>query len=241
MNKIIFCQFSNKLLNKDSQSISDKYYNQIWIEKEKDGYWKSQDFWEIPLWITEISGSLTSDYKTELYIIKDIEKAIEKINKEKAYICFSVLDINKHEVSKIITRYEGKGKIILGGYIDFSYFDNLMECIKENIIICKSVKQFIEYLKIPYEYNLDYSLFKGYKTIPRLTLSYGCLNRCKFCTVENKHFTPKYYDKIANSYKRIAKKFGLLPNQFQAIIWLTFKRIHNIKVNWREYQTNLPF
>jgi hypothetical protein len=63
----------------------------------------------------------------------------------------------------------------------------------------------------------------------------------KLGIVENKHFTPKYYDKIANSYKNIAKKYALLPCQFQAIIWLCFKRIHNIKVNWREYQINLPF
>jgi len=63
----------------------------------------------------------------------------------------------------------------------------------------------------------------------------------KLGIVENKYFTPKYYDKIANSYKRIAKKFNLLPNQFQAIVWLTFKRINNIRVNWREYQINLPF
>lgn len=59
--------------------------------------------------------------------------------------------------------------------------------------------------------------------------------------VENKHFTPKYYDKIAKVYKKIAKKYSLLPCQFQAIIWLTFKRIHNIRVNWRKYQINLPF
>lgn len=58
----------------------------------------------------------------------------------------------------------------------------------------------------------------------------------KLGIVENKHFTKKYYNKIANVYRKVSKKHNLLVNQLQAITWLTFKRIYNIKVNWRYYQ-----
>jgi len=182
MNKIIFCQFSNSLLNKDSESIADRYYNQVWIEKEKEGYWKSEHFWEIPLWITEISGSLKDSLiEKELYIIENIEKAKQYLNNQdynNTKICFSVLDINKHYVKEIISNCQWH-EFLIGGYIDFTYFNRYF-----NVRIFNSIKSLIEYLGLSYEYNLDYSLFSGYKTIPRLTLSYGCLNRCKFCTVE---------------------------------------------------------
>jgi len=59
--------------------------------------------------------------------------------------------------------------------------------------------------------------------------------------VKNKYFTPKHYERIARAYKKLAAKYNLLPCQIQAIIWLSFKRIHNIKVNWRFYQQELPF
>ena len=59
--------------------------------------------------------------------------------------------------------------------------------------------------------------------------------------VKNKHFTKKYYNRIATAYRRVAQKYNMLPCQMQAITWLAFKRTHNIRVNWRYYQENLPF
>jgi hypothetical protein len=63
----------------------------------------------------------------------------------------------------------------------------------------------------------------------------------KLGKVKNKYFTPKHYSRIAKAYIKGAKLHGILPNQYQAIIWVVFKRIHNIRVNWRDYQCTLPF
>jgi hypothetical protein len=180
MRKIIFCQFSNKLLSdSNTDTIADRHYNGVYQTYERDGYYKDNNFFELPLWIAEICGSLNNEYSTELYIIEDISRAIKYLKaSDMDYICFSVLDINKHLIKEIVN-HNLDTNICLGGYIDFSYFDNC------NVRIFKTVKDFISrYLDLTYKYNLDYSLFKGNKTIPRLTLSYGCLNRCKFCTVE---------------------------------------------------------
>ena len=80
--------------------------------------------------------------------------------------------------------------------------------------------------------NKDYITIDGHS----INIFYG-----KLGAVENKHFTKKGYNKIAKAYRIIAEKCGIMPNQLQAITWLTFKRINNIKVNWRYYQQNLPF
>jgi len=147
--------------------------------KHNDGYYKTSEFFELPLWIAEINGSLTSGYDTELLIIDNVDNAINRLNNSGSdYILFSVLDVNKRYIKDIIKRYTGNGLFCIGGYVDFTYFNGLL------VKVFNTVKQFIESLGIEYHYNLDYKLFRGYKTIPRLTLSYGCLNRCKFCTVE---------------------------------------------------------
>lgn len=180
--KILFCQFHNNLINGQyEKNIADSYYNGIYKHKEIDGYFKTDSFFELPLWIAEIKGSLTNNFKTELLIIDNIKESIKQIeNINPDYICFSVLDVNKKYIHKIIKSLPDK-TFILGGYINFESFKKY-----NNVKIFNSIKDFIESLGIDYNYNLDYSLFKGYKTIPRLTLSKGCLNRCKFCIVDKK-------------------------------------------------------
>jgi tRNA A37 methylthiotransferase MiaB len=178
--KVLFCQFSTNLINKDvKKDVADVYYTSIYDLKGKDGYFKGADFWEIPLWIAEIAGCLKG-FNKELYIIKDIQQAQEDLNnKEVDYILFSALDVNKQLILEIAKNYTGKAKIVIGGYVDFKIFEGL-----NNVIILNTIKGLAEYLNIKYIYDLDYTLFKGMKTIPRLTLSTGCLNVCKFCTQE---------------------------------------------------------
>jgi hypothetical protein len=36
------------------------------------------------------------------------------------------------------------------------------------------------------------------------------------------------YNEIADAYRTLAKETGLIPNQLQGILWLTWKRIHNV-------------
>lgn len=182
MKKILFCQFHNFLINgKNNESIADKYYSGIYTLKEKDGYYKNDAFFELPLWINEVNGSLSnSAFNRDLLIIDNLKFALYKINRYNPdYILFSVLDVNKNYILDIIKNYRGNGKIILGGYIDFKDFKDF-----KNVFIFNDVKSFITSLGINYKYDLNYKLFKNYKTIPRLTLSKGCLNKCKFCTVE---------------------------------------------------------
>lgn len=176
----LFLQLSTNLLNDNyKKDVSSYYYESIYTFKNKDGYFKHKHFWELPLWIAEISG-LFKDFKKDLYIIKDINKTITDLNKiDTKFILMSVLDVNKKYYLDIINNYRGNAIFLIGGYVDFKEFKHF-----KNVLIFNSILELSQYFKIDYVYNTDYSLFKDIKIIPRLVLSTGCLNRCKFCSVE---------------------------------------------------------
>lgn len=54
----------------------------------------------------------------------------------------------------------------------------------------ESTKDEADIFNVSYSYGTDYSLFKNAKVIPRLTLSEGCLNNCKFCEIPHKIVIP---------------------------------------------------
>lgn len=246
MNNIIFAQFHNYLINgKYEKDIASEYYNGIYKYKKNQGYYKTEHFFELPLWINEIVGSLkNTDYKKELLIIEDIEKAIKNIElKNPEYILFSVLEVNKKFVQRIIEKTKFDGVFILGGYIDFKPFKKY-----KNVKIYNSVQEFINTLNIKYKYNLDYSLFKNYPTVPRLTLSKGCKYRCKFCIIENNVTELNTRDilKQVKSFKPLKfklvylndKTFGQASNY--KLLPLIYKRIKKYNKDFKGFiiQTN---
>lgn len=183
MNKILCIQISTELINgkPDLKDISQQYYTKLYKSKANDGYIKPSEFWEVPLWITEIDFNV----KTDLYICTNVRDTINFIDKSNYnYICFSVLEVNSEIIKYIVKQCSSAHTdktFIIGGYADLTYFKN-----SRNTYVFNTIKEFIESLDIEYKQGYSYRLFKGYSTIPRLTLSTGCLNNCDFCTVENK-------------------------------------------------------
>ena len=180
MRDFLFIQCSTNLINKDNKKdVADSFYSGIYELKAADGYFKEADFWEVPLWIAEISGSF-KDYSKELYILKDVKVAARELeHKEIKHILLSVLEVNKAYYLELIKEYKGAATFLIGGYVDFSEFKQF-----NNVKIFSSIKELAESFNIVYEHKTDYSLFKGLKIIPRLNLSTGCLNHCKFCTID---------------------------------------------------------
>lgn len=170
--KLVFCQISTNLINKPSDTITDKYYNKLWTAKKSDGCVKPDDFWELPLWITEACYTL-SNFEHELCIIRNTNQQLPQGD----YYLFSVLDVNRDIVKQIIKNNPAK-YFLLGGYTKPFNYPNITTCWFDNI------EQLTRWFNKPYKYGTDYSLFKGFDCIPRLTLSTGCYNSCKFCTIE---------------------------------------------------------
>jgi radical SAM superfamily enzyme YgiQ (UPF0313 family) len=87
-----------------------------------------------------------------------------------------------------IVRNCPKQKFLVGGYNE--KFMGEMEKELPNVRICGTTQDTAMHLGVPYKFGTDYSLFRGDHVIPRLTLSYGCLNKCRFCIVPHGKVTP---------------------------------------------------
>lgn len=208
--KVLFCQISNNLINSpNDKSPSSQYYNSIYELHKEDGYVRPEHFWEIPLWIAELSYIIENK---ELHIVEDIQASINYINNSDVdMVLFSVLDVNKDIVNSIVQNIIKR--VYYGGYTKMS---------SNKAHYFASVKDFCSYFGFAYKKGTDYSLFKGYSTIPRLQLSTGCFHICKFCTVPKKVIENDYTDILQSvwslkdlNFKLVYiddKTFGQTPN-----------------------------
>ena len=53
----------------------------------------------------------------------------------------------------------------------------------------------------------------------------------KLRSLINASLSEKEYHELASDFSFIARKVGLLPSEFQAILWFTWKRMHNLAYN----------
>ena len=59
--RICFLQISDNLINPvDVNNPADVYFKAIWNHLDGEGYFKPPHFWELPLWIAELSYCLNS-------------------------------------------------------------------------------------------------------------------------------------------------------------------------------------
>ena len=190
--KYCFLQVSDRLLNPDDASNpADVYFKAIWNHLAGEGYYKPEHFWEIPTWIAELSYCLNNrDNELMLYHINQIRpddcgaRSLHyPVLPDADYYFASVMDCNKEVLAKIVRSNPTK-LFYLGGYIGYKGFlETFNRCY--NATWCSNIEFACASFGMDYQYGTDYSLFKGIKCIPRLTLSNGCTNHCRFCTVPN--------------------------------------------------------
>ncbi len=192
MNKRQFCflQVSDRLLNPDDKSNpADNYFKAIWPNMAGEGYYRPEHYWEIPTWIAELSHCLKDkDHELMLYHIDEIcpddcgaRSPHYPVLPEADIYFASVMDCNKEILARIVHNNPDK-QFFFGGYIGHKGFCEIFYPLG-NVLWCNNTQDACEYLDLDYQYGTDYRLFKGMKCIPRLTLSNGCTNHCKFCTV----------------------------------------------------------
>lgn len=223
----IFCQFDTRFLYRDyKETLADQFYNKQWETKAKDGYYKPEEFWEVPTWITEIDGILEkSGHTSKLKILDSIDgkrfKVSQTTDHENIHL-FSALDINKQYIREIALQ-NPDSLFIVGGYIDgVNYFGDIM-----NIEYVDSIPEFCKLESLPYTYEVSYRLFAGTACIPRLTMSTGCKHNCKFCCVEK---DLKEYSR-PDVYKQI-KAFKALDFKLVYVNDKTFGQADNYKMLW---------
>ena len=230
MNKILFVQFSNSMFLRHNEC--DNYWSTFYKHWEKIGYYVGSQTFEIPKWIAEISYFSEKYDKHILWCKHNIQEVLNEINKEKYdYVLFSLMNANQFFIDKIIEKCP-KQNFVIGGYN--KKFLTLLSQKYDNVTICDTTKDTANAIGCEYKFGTNYALFNGEKTIPRLTLSYGCLNKCKFCIVPHGKIINVPHDVIKQQitsfrdlqYKLIYiddKTFGQ-ANNFKCLYDLTKQR-----------------
>ena len=178
---ILLAQIHNKLLSWKRDKLDllwDRFY------KKHDGWHKLDAFFELPVWAARLQRIHSEPL--EFYVIENLEHfkqylAVQKPDK----VLMSVMDVNCELIKEIVHSSPGT-EFVLGGYL--SSFE-----IKDasNYKYWKTLEEYCAHYKLPYLDEIDLSIFKRFYNnkpayIPRLTLSFGCTNLCKFCTVPSK-------------------------------------------------------
>lgn len=185
MQNILFIQFANSMFKRHGSC--DRYWDVFYRKWENIGYYMGEYVFEIPKWIAEISYFLPNDNKELFYCKNDIDEAIDKINSSKYdYVLMSLMNANQFFIRDVVSKCN-KQKFLIGGYNDL--FMKQLGNEYDNVTICNTTRDTANKLGVVYKFGTDYSLFKGERVIPRLTMSYGCLNNCKFCIVPHGKIT----------------------------------------------------
>lgn len=172
---VTFVQFSDKLLTPDS--VMRDYYRKAYAKM--DGYYFPEHYMEIPFWIPTVAGMLPENrYQKSLHIVEDMETSalVLETKKDSEKLLFSVMDANVRQLHKIVERT--KKQVTMGGYTDPLEFSGY-----QHALYLSNVEDLTRVFEINLGAPPDYSLFRGEKCIPRVTLSTGCLFKCTFCTV----------------------------------------------------------
>ncbi|MCK5307993.1 MAG: radical SAM protein, partial [Zetaproteobacteria bacterium] len=174
---VVFMQVSHKLTAPHNPAL--EYYKKVYAKCE--GYHMPEHFMEVPTWIASISGRLLDqDYDKSLHVVVDVKETVEwaKSLPDGAIILMSVMDVNCTTVHALLQSIPRK--FVLGGYVPPVQFEQYHHAVwLSTIYDLHHVFAWVDYSGAP-----DYGLFDQMASIPRLTLSEGCLYNCAFCTIE---------------------------------------------------------
>ena len=223
--KVVFYHFSN-LFFKGELNHSEEYYDyydNIYKYRNNNGYYNNEHFFEIPIWMAYMNHVMVKHkIESEVYYITNIDEAIKHTNEcDYDFIMISSMDINSTHINKLIKNSKNiSGKIIVGGYSKPEGDD----------IWVNSLEEAVKNMNINFEGRVDipnYSIFKGLKIIPRLTLSTGCENNCSFCTISKSPVIELSEEEV---WKQIDNILGILDFKLIYIDDKTFGQCNNWKM-----------
>lgn len=89
-----------------------------------------------------------------------------------------------------------------------------------------------------------YNMLFPYESIG-VTVDRHAIQACIFKPdkIKSKEFkmTKKQYDFFSDCYIKASEKVGLLPHQFQAVVWLVVRRLKELPANYNIVNQNCPF
>ena len=204
-DKVIFVQFSHKLVSPDNPAMD--YLRRMW--NRTPGFpsmYATEHFGEIPTWIPVIWGKLNVERELLIVDEPDFEGYYnyvthlfnaQRLRGQKLYLLFSVMDVTQELTEEFIERMPSGVNVIASGYIDPTQFKSLEYGNVHWVDRVEQLKSFFPDHYLP-NASPDYSAFQDLRdttTVPRLSLSEGCLFECEFCTIPRR-VTPRSWQEV---------------------------------------------
>lgn len=235
-------EFSN-ILTDEKREILDIMNRELFYKlKEKDGYTKTMDFNEFPLWINHIQGVIHPN-EVDVHICRNISDTIKFINNsDYDYILFSNIICTSEYIEEILSNVNGSHINFIVGtgvgstklHVDFPnvyQYDNINDFLKIHSF-GKS------YTLLKTKYNSEFNT--------RIYTTYGCKNNCIFCKndgkfglLDNPH---PFYKDLINPYTLIyvgnktflqggMNELNSLPNESNLNIFVVQSCINTLRDN----------
>lgn len=162
--------------------VSDGYWDAFYNTYSDYGYVRMRDAFEVPKWIAEACYFLPKDCSMKIcWVHNSVDEAIQEISSGGYdFVLFSVMTCTKGFTDTIISKCSPQQAFVIGGYDNWIYEAGQKY---PNVKVADTMRESAGYMGLPYRFGTDYALFRGWSVLPRLTLSYGCTNHCKFCIV----------------------------------------------------------
>lgn len=178
--RVLFVQFGNSMFPRFGSS--DGYWDAFYSHYDGYGYWRMEDAFEVPKWIAEACFFLPKDcFRKICWVRKSVQEAIDAIEYGRYdYVLFSVMTCTKGFTEAIISSTSRAQRYVIGGYDKWIY-----EAPRKypNVVTVDTMAECASAMGLEYRLGTDYSLFRGWTVLPRLTLSKGCRNNCRFCII----------------------------------------------------------
>lgn len=224
---VIFVQVSHELTAPHNPAL--EYYRKVY--QEQPGYFMPEHFMEIPEWVAVIDGMLSDEhYDTYFHVITDVEFSTRYLAQMSpdVYVLASVMDVNREIIQQVINR--SRQRFIVSGYVDSMEF---LHGTDREVQWLDDVSDLVSVLPhVNVDASPDYSLFQGISTIPRLTLSEGCLYNCAFCTI-SREVTERTWENViaqVESFKQLTFELVYLNDKTfgQAKNWRWLSQVYNL-------------
>ena len=186
-DRVLLVQFSSNMLygadRKFVRSKNSRYFDTVY--RLVEGYNRTSDFWEVPLWIARTAGL---EAKSDVYIVRNQEEA-DKFIKEAGYgrVVMSVMDVTYQNSSELMRN--NPNQIFEAG--DYTNRPELKAF--KNVSIFNSMDDYISNHNLQDTTGYSYKHFEGTSVIPRLKMSEGCAYKCAFCSI------PKALKKVSQA------------------------------------------
>ena len=181
--RVLFVQFGNSMFPRFDSS--DGYWDAFYSHYNDYGYWRMDDAFEVPKWIAEASHFLPQDcFRKICWVRHSVQEAVDEIKYGRYdFVLFSVMTCTKGFTETIISSTSSSQCYIVGGYDKWIY-----DAPKRhpNVVAVDTMEDTAAAMGLGYRLGTDYSLFRGWTVLPRLTLSTGCLNNCRFCIIPHR-------------------------------------------------------